>query len=315
MTHAPAIIAKTLLTSVIVSGSLLIASAMDARATSWRDTPFAPLPPAPDENVDKVLLGEQLFHDARLSADDTVSCASCHDLQDGGADGLTKPVGIDGKQGGINTPTVFNSAHNFTQFWDGRAESLEQQAAGPVHNPAEMGSNWDEVTAKLNADPQIQALFEKLYPDGVSGDNIVDAIATFERTLTTPDGPFDRYLRGDDNAISAKAKYGMELFQTYGCASCHQGVNIGGNMYQTMGAMGDYFGDRGAENSNDLGRFQVTGRDQDRHVFKVPSLRMVAHTAPYLHDGRAKTLEDAVLVMAKYQLGRELPREDVDAIV
>lgn len=286
-----------------------------AEHAPWRAGPFAPLPDMPDVDPLKVQLGEQLFHDARLSANDTVSCATCHDLNNGGADGREMPLGIDGQQGGVNTPTVFNSAYNFTQFWDGRAANLEQQASGPVHNPVEMGSNWGEVTAKLNNDPQMKNAFDALYDDGITGGNIVDAIATFERTLVTVNGPFDRYLRGDDDAISADAKRGYELFQSYGCAACHQGANVGGNMYQTMGAMGDYFGDRGDEGDNDQGRFHVTGRDQDRHVFKVPSLRMVAHTAPYFHDGRAKTLEDAVELMAKYQLGRELPREDLGPIV
>lgn len=315
MTNPRAFFAKSFFAALLISWGLLCVGTVHAKDAPWRGSPFAPLPAVPAEDPGKVRLGEQLFHDFRLSADDTVSCATCHDLTDGGADGRAKPVGIDGQEGGVNTPTVFNSAHNFSQFWDGRAENLEQQAAGPVHNPVEMGSDWNEVTTKLGADPEMTAAFDKLYEDGISGDNIVDAIATFERTLTTPDGPFDRYLRGDDSAISQDAKHGMQLFQSYGCASCHQGVNLGGNMYQTMGAMGDYFGDRGNEDGNDLGRYQVTGRDQDRHVFKVPSLRMVAHTAPYFHDGRAETLEDAVMMMAKYQLGRELPREDLPPIV
>lgn len=305
--------------ALLVLSVLAIVALFDTNAHAehpvWRAGPFAPLPGLPDLDPGKVELGERLFHDTRLSADDTVSCATCHDLGQGGADGRAKSVGIDGREGAVNTPTVFNSAYNFSQFWDGRAENLEQQAAGPVHNPAEMGSNWDEVTAKLNADPDLKDAFGDLYDDGVTGDNIVDAIATFERTLVTFDAPFDRYLMGDDDAISADAKRGYELFQSYGCASCHQGANIGGNMYQTMGAMGDYFGDRGEEGDTDQGRYQVTGRDRDRHVFKVPSLRMVAHTAPYFHDGRAKTLEDAVLMMAKYQLGRELPREDLEPII
>jgi len=286
-----------------------------AESEPWREGPFSPLPDLPDVAPQKVKLGEQMFHDPRLSADDTVSCATCHDLSHGGVDGRAKPVGIAGQEGGINTPTVFNSAYNFTQFWNGRAANLEEQAAGPVHNPTEMGSNWGEVTAKLNQDRDIKAAFDALYADGITGDNIVDAIATFERTLVTVDSPFDRFLQGDKAAISEDAKRGYELFQSYGCASCHQGLNVGGNMYQTMGAMGDYFGDRGDIQESDLGRYQVTGREQDRHVFKVPSLRMVSQTAPYFHDGRVKTLEEAVEMMAKYQLGRELPREDVNLIV
>lgn len=293
---------------------LLIGGSALADTTSWRGGPVSPLPPRVGVDVRKVQLGEEMFHDARLSADDTVSCATCHDLANGGVDGLEKPVGIDGAMGKVNTPTVFNSAYNFTQFWDGRAETLEEQAAGPVHNPVEMGSNWDEVIRKLKSDDRVRNAFEAIYDDGVTADNIVDAIATFERTLVTIDSPFDQYLRGDSNAISAEAERGYELFQAYGCVACHQGVNVGGNMYQTMGAMGDYFGDRGNIQPSDMGRFGITGREQDRHVFKVPSLRVVALTAPYFHDGSAKTLKDAIKYMGKYQLGRDIPDEDINAL-
>lgn len=304
------------LTAILVGIVNFTTSRVHAEHGNWTGGPLAPLPGLPEDvNPAKVELGEILFHDPRLSADDTVSCATCHDLGNAGMDGRAMPVGIDGAKGAVNTPTVFNSAYNFTQFWDGRALTLEEQAAGPVHNPKEMGSNWPEVTAKLKRDPAMNERFEDIYPDGITGDNIVDAIATFERTLVTINAPFDRFLRGDEDAISEGAKRGYELFQSYGCVACHQGVNVGGNMYQTMGAMGDYFGDRGKETASDLGRYHVTGRDEDRHVFKVPSLRMVAHTAPYFHDGQAKTLEEAVELMAKYQLGREIPEDDLHMIV
>lgn len=269
----------------------------------------------PDVDPRKVQLGEEMFHDPRLSSDDTISCASCHDLSNGGVDGLPKPVGIRGAEGAVNTPTVFNSAYNFTQFWDGRAENLTEQASGPVHNPVEMASNWSEVVAKLSRDERIVAAFQEIYENGLTKDNIIDSIVTFEQTLVTMNAPFDRYLQGDETAISPAAIRGYDLFQSYGCAACHQGVNVGGNMYQTMGAMGDYFGDRGNVSASDMGRYQVTGREKDRHVFKVPSLRVVAHTAPYFHDGSAKTLEDAVRHMAKYQLGRDIPDQDLKDII
>ncbi|HEY9079892.1 cytochrome-c peroxidase [Magnetovibrio sp.] len=304
-------IAATLTTLLLCLPSAL------ASQESWRGSPVSPLPTdAADLDPRKVRLGEEMFHDPRLSADDTISCASCHDLASGGVDGLVKPIGIGGAQGFVNTPTVFNSAYNFTQFWDGRAENLKEQASGPVHNPVEMGSNWSQVVDKLKRDARIVAAFDATYDDGLTSDNIVDAITTFERTLVTMDAPFDRYLKGDKSAISKQAEFGYELFQSYGCVACHQGVNVGGNMYQTMGAMGDYFGDRGNVQKSDMGRYQVTGRDEDRHVFKVPSLRVVAHTAPYFHDGSAKTLEDAIRHMAKYQLGRDdMPETDVQAII
>jgi len=313
----PLLITRASIAAVGVVAVLICANSAQAAHGSWRSGPVAPLPSdTADIDPRKVRLGEEMFHDPRLSADDTISCASCHDLNSGGADGLEKPVGIGGAEGAINTPTVFNSAYNFSQFWDGRAENLEEQAAGPVHNPVEMGSNWDQVVAKLKRDPRINAAFKAIFSDGVTADNIVDTIATFERTLVTINAPFDQYLKGDKSAISTQAVRGYELFQSYGCAACHQGVNVGGNMYQTMGAMGDYFGDRGDVSKSDMGRYQVTGREEDRHVFKVPSLRVVVHTAPYFHDGSAKTLEDAVRHMAKYQLGREdMPETDIDAIV
>ncbi|MCW8915927.1 MAG: cytochrome-c peroxidase [Magnetovibrio sp.] len=306
-----AVIAITMVSAVLVWGN-----PAQAADSIWRGSALSPLPNASsDIDLRKVQLGEEMFHDARLSADDTISCATCHDLNNGGVDGRQKAVGIGGAEGTINTPTVFNSAYNFKQFWDGRAESLEEQAAGPVHNPSEMGSNWPDVVAKLKKDERIVRMFSDIYTDGVTGNNIVDAIATFERTLVTIDAPFDRYLQGDKTAISVEAAKGYELFSTYGCISCHQGVNVGGNMYQTMGIMGDYFKDRGDVKDQDLGRYKITGRESDRHVFKVPSLRVVAHTAPYFHDGSAETLEDAVRNMAKYQLGRNMPEADINAIV
>jgi len=312
-------VARSAITAM-VTAAISFALCLDAALADhdeWRGGPVSPLPEhAPDVDPRKVRLGDDLFHDTRLSADDTISCASCHNLDSGGVDGLEKPIGIGGKHGSVNTPTVFNSAYNFTQFWDGRAENLEEQAAGPVHNPVEMGSNWDQVVTKLERDADIRAAFHALYGDGVTAANIVDAIATFERTLVTINAPFDLYLKGDKSAISAQAVRGYERFQSYGCAACHQGVNVGGNMYQAMGAMGDYFGDRGNEHESDMGRYQITKREEDRHVFKVPSLRMVAQTAPYFHDGSAKTLEDAVRHMAKYQLGRDdMPETDVEDII
>jgi len=291
----------------------------DDEPDNWRGRSLSPMPQSVPELADvdpqKVRLGEMLFYDPRLSKDNSISCASCHNLSNGGVDGRTKPIGIDGQEGSVNTPTVFNSTYNFTQFWNGRAESLEEQASGPVHNPSEMGSNWDEVVAKLNRDPFMTNAFKATYNAEISAENIVDAIATFERTLVTVNAPFDQYLKGDMTAITPQAANGYALFVSYGCAACHQGVNVGGNMYQTMGAMEDYFKDRGDIKDSDMGRYQITGREQDRFVFKVPSLRVAALTAPYFHDGSAKTLNDAVRNMAKYQLGREIAENDIDDIV
>ncbi|PKO37998.1 MAG: cytochrome B6 [Betaproteobacteria bacterium HGW-Betaproteobacteria-6] len=272
-----------------------------------------PLPPVPALPAEKVALGKRLFFDTRLSRDNTIACASCHQLESGGSDRLLVSVGIDGRQGSINAPTVFNSSLNFVQFWDGRAASLEEQAAGPVHNTLEMDSNWAEVIAKLSRDEAYNRAFGQLYKQGMSGETIVDAIATFERSLLTPNAPVDRFLEGDQTALNPLERDGYQRFLDYGCASCHQGAGIGGNMFQRFGVMDDYLRER-ANRQSDLGRFNVTGLDQDKNVFKVPSLRNVAVTPPYFHDGSAKTLDEAVIVMGRYQLGRELSEDDVKAL-
>ncbi|MEK7354836.1 MAG: cytochrome-c peroxidase [Bdellovibrionota bacterium] len=279
--------------------------------------PILPLPIQVGlKETDKVDLGQRLFHEPRLSKNNTISCASCHDLSRGGVDGRVRSIGINGAEGGINAPTVYNSGFNFRQFWNGRAKTLEDQVDGPLQHAKEMGSDWNDVLARLSADPQYSSAFKKAYPDGVTKANVKNAIATFERSLVTPNAPFDRFLRGDPTAITDREKTGYLRFKSYGCVACHQGVNVGGNMFQTMGVMGRYFEDRKTPISeDDMGRFSVTNDERDMHVFRVPSLRNVALTSPYFHDGSARSLEDAVNVMAKYQLGRKLPKADVDAIV
>ncbi|MEI7842318.1 MAG: cytochrome-c peroxidase [Gallionellaceae bacterium] len=270
-----------------------------------------PLPEQVELNAEKVALGERLFRDPRLSGNDTVSCASCHNLQLGGVDGLAHSVGINGGLSAVNAPTVFNSGFNFVQFWDGRAATLEEQIDGPVNNPKEMGSNWQQVIGKLNQDKTYLTQFRHLYSVGISPGNIKDAIATFERSLITPNSRFDQFLRGNKAALSEQAQNGFVLFQSYGCASCHQGINLGGNMFEKMGLLGDYFADRGNETEADIGRFQVTRNPEHMHEFKVPSLRNVARTAPYFHDGNAQTLQQAVATMARYQLGRNLTSDEI----
>ena len=279
------------------------------------DEPIKPIPPEPQLDVRKVALGDRLFHDKRLSKDNSLSCAGCHNLSRGGVDGLSSSIGIGGAKGPVNAPTVFNSSLNFRQFWDGRAASLEEQAAGPVHNPSEMGSNWAEVLGKLAQDRALVDQFKAAYGDGLQAKNIQNAIAVFERSLTTPNARIDKYLKGDKTALSSDELRGYQLFKAYGCVACHQGVNVGGNMFQTFGVMGDYFEKRGNVTTADLGRYNVTKNEADKHVFKVPSLRNVALTAPYFHDGSAKTLNDAVDVMFKYQLGRPATTHDKELIV
>lgn len=262
-----------------------------------------------------VELGRKLFGDRRLSGNGKLACSSCHDLSNGGADRVALSVGVGGEPLAVNTPSVFNSALNFRQFWDGRASTLEEQIDGPLLNPHEMGSSWSAAVAAISADDDLATRFARRYPQGIAESSIKDALATFEASLATPNAPFDRYLSGDTNAIDAEARRGFELFTSYGCSSCHQGRGVGGNMFQKLGVMGDYFADRGRDSAPDQGRFNVTHDEADRHVFKVPSLRNVALTAPYLHDGSVATLDGVVRVMARYQLGRDLAAPDADALV
>ena len=279
------------------------------------EEPIKPIPETVNVDARKVELGRMLFHDPALSKDDTVSCASCHDLSAGGDDGLKVSTGIEDRAGSINSPTVFNVGFNFKQFWDGRAATLEDQIDGPVQNPVEMGSLWPEVVTKLYQDSDYPAQFAAIYSNGINRKNIKNAIAEFMTSLITPNSRFDQWLMGDGGALTSHEKKGYEFFKEYGCVSCHQGANVGGNMFQVFGVLNDYFKRRGDITDADLGLYNVTGNEEDRHSFKVPSLRMAVHTAPYLHDGSAVTLRDAVDAMFEFQLGREAPDEDKDAIV
>lgn len=278
-----------------------------------RDEPIQPIPISVELDARRVELGRRLFHDRRLSKDGTVACASCHVLANGGDDDRVRSVGIEGRSGAVNAPTVLNSVFNFRQFWDGRARDLREQVDGPLTHPDEMGSNWEYAVARIEEDPTLAAATRSLY-GSVDARAIRDAIAGFETSLITPDAPFDRYLCGDDSAISDAARRGYAAFQGYGCISCHQGRNVGGNMYEKLGVAHDYFAARGHVEPADFGRFNVTGREEDRYVFRVPSLRNVDRTAPYFHDGSQKTLEAAIGTMARFQLGRDLPKGDLDDI-
>lgn len=297
-----------------------------SRAILASKEPIEPIPLHLELNKSKVKLGEKLFHDSRLSGDNTISCASCHNLNTGGTDRLVHSIGIKKQlhfMNLVNSPTVFNSGFNFKQFWNGRAETLEDQVESPLLSEHQMaGNNWSEVVNKLKQFSEYVSWFKQLYSNGITSnnidnniDNIKDAIATFERSLYTPNSRFDRFLRGERNALTEEEKEGYQRFKSYGCVSCHQGMLLGGNMFQSFGLHGNYFADRGNVTKADLGRFNVTGDERDRYVFKVPSLRNVVLTNPYFHDGSAATLEEAIKVMAKYQLGRQLPQTDIALII
>ena len=278
--------------------------------------PVRPIDTQVDVDMEKVALGFALFHDTRLSVDNTVSCATCHALETAGVDNHQYSHGVDDQLGGVNAPTVYNAVYNFVQFWDGRAKTLADQAAGPPLNPIEMASpSFDHIIAKLKADKAFVKDFTKVYPDGITEANITDAIEEFERTLITPNSRFDKWLRGDDSAITADELAGYELFKKYDCATCHVGPNLGGQSYELMGLRKHYFADRGMELTNeDNGRYKETQLERDRHRFKVPGLRNIEHTWPYYHDGTRHTLDEAIYDMGLYQTGVEMAASEVDKI-
>jgi len=274
--------------------------------------PIQPIPLTISLDQQKVRLGDRLFHDPRLSHDNTIACSSCHDLRKGGTDQAYRSTGIKGAIGGINTPTVFNSGLNIRQFWDGRANTLEDQIDGPTQHPAEMGSTWPEIIGKLQQDESYAKDFSTIYADGMTAATIKNAIATFEHSLLTPHSRFDQYLRGERDAITSLEKRGYALFKNYGCVACHQGANVGGNLFQQFGLFTDK--DTG-DDRVDRSQAKTDDHENHRHMVKVPSLRVAVLTPPYFHDGSAATLPDAVRKMARVQLGRHLTEEEIAAIV
>lgn len=273
-----------------------------------------PLPDKVPYNLEKALLGMKLYHDARLSKDNTISCASCHALDKGGTDQLPKSPGVRGQLGGVNAPTTFNAVFHINQFWDGRAANLTEQAGGPPLNPVEMASdNWEEVIAKLERDEVLSKEFLRSYPDGFSGYNICDAIAEYEKTLITPNSRFDKFLKGDSTAITSEEKQGYDLFLAYNCATCHAGPAMGGQSFEFMGLKGNYFHNR-EMTPEDKGLEAFSKRSKDSGRFKVPTLRNIAITYPYFHDGTEPSLKGAIKSMVKYQVGKEAPADDIELI-
>lgn len=296
----------------------------DVRATHFRgegvaeahaNSTLQPLPLTVKLDAAKVTLGNKMYHDVRLSGDDTLSCASCHALDKGGTDQANVSTGIKGAIGPINSPTSLNSGLFAFQFWDGRATTLAEQADGPVNNPGEMGSNWEISLPKLQKDAALVAEFKAAYPDGLTVKNVLDAIATFEESLITPNCAFDRYLRGDDTALNDSEKKGLATFQKHGCDRCHVGRAMGSQSFETMGLYADYFASRGDVKEVDAGRYNATKRDHDKYKFKVPTLRNIALTFPYFHDARADTLEQAVGIMSKVNSEVVLTEAEVTDVV
>jgi cytochrome c peroxidase len=282
-----------------------------------------PLPDKVSEQLsqDKIALGNKLYHDKRLSGDDTHSCADCHALDKGGTDKAQFSTGVRNQVGGINAPTSFNAMYAVLQFWDGRANDLADQAGGPPLNPIEMDSNWEQITGKLAADTDLTALYKQVYGDVPWNEgNITNAIAEFEKTLITPDSALDRYLKGDTSALSSSAQQGYALFKEHSCATCHAGKIMGSQSFEKPIDPEAYYVFREKEpNEPDFGRFNATKEEKDRYKLKVPTLRNVALTYPYMHDGFTNDLKEIVRLMHTYwvpNLNRKpLSPGDIDKIV
>ena len=279
---------------------------------------FRVIPDVSADSLDakKLQLGTDLFHERRLSRDGSIACTSCHVAMMGGVDRQPVPFGIGGAQGTFNAPTIFNAALNFRQFWDGRALNLQEQALGPIQNEVEFGHDLDGAVAVLKSIPAYDSAFDKLYPDGVTTANLGDAIAYYETmSFTGLSSPFLRQFEEDQEPLSRQVQRGQQRFLDVGCASCHNGINLGGNSYQLLGVAEPWYGDDRPASIADDGLLGRTGRAQDRHVFKVPTLHNVAITGPWLHDGSITSLQQAVDQMARHELGRYLDDNDIDDIV
>ncbi|SFP64661.1 cytochrome-c peroxidase [Hydrogenimonas thermophila] len=271
--------------------------------------PIKPIPQHLDYNKEKAELGKLLFVDPRLSSDGTVACVSCHSFDHGGADPRPVSIGVRGSKGCANAPTVYNSYFNFRQFWNGRAKDLKEQANGPIHNPVEMDMVPEKIEKYLKENKYYRSLFKKVFKNEPKYDYVLDAIAEFEKALFTPNCKFDQYLR-NETKLSPKEAKGYRLFKMFGCITCHNGVNIGGNSFQKFGLIFSY------EWKSDFpDRYAITKKPQDKNVYKVPTLRNIVLTSPYLHDGSAATLQEVLQKMSYHNLGFDLNKEEIDALV
>jgi cytochrome c peroxidase len=312
----------------VLASSLLLAFALAGCGGGAADTdPAGPPTPeikglfgsmpkemtSPDNPLteEKIVLGRVLYYDPRMSASGDISCNSCHVLDEYGVDGEATSPGHDGTLGTRNSPTVYNAAIHVAQFWDGREPTVEAQAKGPILNPVEHGMpTADDVAGIIKGIPGYASLFAAAFPgedDPITFDNIAKAIGAFERKLVTR-GKWDRWLVGDGSALNVQERRGVETFIEVGCTTCHMGPGLGGNLYQKMGLIKAY-------PTEDLGRYEVTKNEAEKYFFKVPSLRNVAETAPYLHDGSIETLEEVVDIMLEYQLGKTAtPEQKADMV-
>lgn len=311
--------------SIFAGFITLLITGLPAQAADWQALPEqAPAPADNPTTAEKVELGKALFFDPRFSSTGTVSCNSCHNVMLGGEDNRPVSMGIHGKTGGRNSPTVWNSGFSASQFWDGRSPSLEDQAKGPVANLVEMGmANVETAMDRVRSIPGYKPMFEAAFgKDSMTVDNAARAVAAFERTLVTPNSPYDRYVKGDKNALSKQQVRGMNSFASLGCTSCHSGAAFNGpqmpegnNFFMKFPTFADNAYVKKYDLLADKGRADVTGNEADAYFFKVPTLRNVALTAPYFHNGRVDTLDEAVKVMAKTQLNIELDKAQTEDLV
>jgi cytochrome c peroxidase len=314
---------------VVVTSAVLASQFAYAKTPAQKAATAFILPskaPEPADNISnpaKVELGKQLFFDPRLSKDGTVSCNSCHNVMSSGTDNRPTSAGISGQLGGRSAPTVFNAAFLSAQFWDGRAASLEDQAKGPLTNPIEMGmENHEVVIARVKKIDGYKAQFEKAFgKNSINIDNLAKAIAAYERTLITPNSPFDQWAKGDASAISESAQRGFVKMTEIGCTSCHSGpafsgprLPIGTGFYQKFPTNTDNEYVKKYDLMADIGRKNVTKMDVDANMFRVPTLRNIAITAPYFHNGKVTDLKEAIKVMGKTQLNKDLAQGEVDDI-
>ena len=285
---------------------------------------FEPIKPIPEHvpyNKEKAELGKLLFHDPILSKDKTVSCSTCHELYTKwGTDRRAVSIGVNGKKGQVNAPTVFNTYFNFRLFWNGRAKNLFEQAKGPLHNPIEMAMDKKEIEERLNKNEYYKKLFKKIYKtDKIKYWQVLDAIAEFEKALITPNSKFDKYLRCKEKNIDNPEKCnfllseeelkGYLIFKKVGCITCHNGINVGGNSFQKLGVIHEY-----KWKPSNPDRYQITKKEEDKNVYRVPSLRNIECTYPYFHDGSVKTLREALKKMSYHNLGFELTDKEIDYI-
>ena len=301
-----------LINKAVCAALFTAVAAQGAFAQEEPDYRIQPIPVVQEINLAMVELGKKLYFDPRLSKSGFISCNSCHNLSMGGTDNIETSIGHNWARGPINAPTVLNSSLSVAQFWDGRAADLKEQAGGPIANPGEMAFTHVLAVDVLQSIPQYVREFKQVFGQDttIDIDQVTDAIAEFEKTLVTPNSRFDHFLMGDINALTVQERAGYKLFLDSGCAACHNGAALGGTSFQKMGVVEPYVTANPAE-----GLAAVTGKDADRFKFKVPTLRNVELTYPYFHDGEAATLEEAVDIMGRLQLGRRYTPSETDSIV